>query len=82
MRKFFVIMTIISCLFIITGCTHKKEETKQEEVIPYVDIECEYGMIKDEEFTKVKDDILYYDEFTIILSNGRIFSNDDYYSGI
>ena len=44
----------------------------------YLDVPCTYEWKKDEELSKIRNDILYRDEQNLILSNGRVYFNSAY----
>ena len=61
--------------FILTDKSYYRYKLVDDRCLKYIDIECAYELVKDEELTKYKDDILYRDEFMMIISNGRVFNS-------
>ncbi|MBE6158437.1 MAG: hypothetical protein E7159_01270 [Firmicutes bacterium] len=61
--------------FIITDKAYYRPLLKDESCLKYQDVECEYTWKKDEELSKIKDNILYRDESIIITKSGRIYNN-------
>jgi len=59
--------------FVLTDKGYYRYLLVDEDCEKYIDIECEYKLMKDEELTKFKDYILYRDELVLITKNGRVY---------
>ena len=64
--------------YIITDKAYYRPLLKDESCLKYQDVDCEYTWQKDEELTKIKDEILFRDESIIITKSGRIYNNYNY----
>lgn len=64
--------------YILTDKSYYRPMLVDETCQIYLDVPCTYEWKKDEELSKIRNDILYRDEQNLILSNGRVYFNSAY----
>lgn len=60
-------------MYVKTNKAYYRYMVKDDKCYEYLDIPCEYALIKDDELSEIVHDIVYRDSIMMILSNGRIF---------
>lgn len=68
----------IDLKFIITDKAYYRPMLVDESCNKYIDVECRYEWRKDEDLSKIKDEILYRDSSTLITKTGRVYYNSNY----
>ena len=59
--------------FILTDKSFYRYKLVDEKCEQYIDIECSYELVRDDELSKYRNDILFWDPSMIITSDGRIY---------
>ena len=72
------IETDVGKKYILTDKSYYRPMLVDETCQIYLDVPCTYEWKKDEELSKIRNDILYRDEQNLILSNGRVYFNSAY----
>ncbi|HIS12436.1 MAG TPA: membrane lipoprotein lipid attachment site-containing protein [Candidatus Onthocola stercoravium] len=72
------IETDVGKKYILTDKSYYRPMLVDETCQIYLDVPCTYEWKRDEELSKIRNDILYRDEQNLILSNGRVYFNSAY----